>query len=304
LEEWIGVGFAAASSALGGSAAAITRYLAVGADPIAIAVIRFGLGFLLVLPIAVGTRVRWPPPGDWLGIASLGILFFAVAIVLYNIALSYTTAVRATLVLSTLPFVTMVVGALLGVEHTSTRKVMGVIVAMFGVSIALVTGAVNAPPGAWRGELLMLGTSVCMSLYNVWSRPFIDRSSALAFLTIGMGAGAIALVVAGFFVSDMRQVVEFISTKWIASLYLSVGGGALAFVLWILAFQCTTPTRVAVTITLNPISAALLATVLLNEPITWTLIVGLLAILVGIGIVASSSVPQSKVTDLRNRDHP
>lgn len=136
MEEWIGVGFAAASSALGGSAAAITRYLAVGADPIAIAVIRFGLGFLLVLPIAVGTRVRWRPPGDWLGIASLGILFFAVAIVLYNIALSYTTAVRATLVLSTIPFVTMVVGALLGVEHTSTRKVMGVIVAMLGVSIA------------------------------------------------------------------------------------------------------------------------------------------------------------------------
>jgi drug/metabolite transporter (DMT)-like permease len=289
LGEWVGVGFAAASSALGGSAAAITRYLAVGADPIALAVVRFGLGFLLVLPIAIGSRLRWPSRGDLLGVAALGVLFFAVATVLYNIALSYTTAARATLALSTLPFVTMVVAALLGVERTSTRKVVGVVVAMFGVGIALATGAANAPPGAWRGEVLMLGTSLCMSLYNVWSRPFIDRSSALSFLTVGMGAGAVALVIAGLFVSDMGRVVEFISTEWIASLYLAFGGGALAFVLWILALQRTTPTRVAITITLNPISAALLATVLLSEPLTWSLVVGLLAILVGIWIVASKS---------------
>jgi drug/metabolite transporter (DMT)-like permease len=289
LGEWVGVGFAAASSALGGSAAAITRYLAVGADPIALAVVRFGLGFLLVLPIAIASRLRWPSRGDLLGVAALGVLFFAVATVLYNIALSYTTAARATLALSTLPFVTMVVAALLGVERTSTRKVVGVVVAMFGVGIALATGAANAPPGAWRGEVLMLGTSLCMSLYNVWSRPFVDRSSALAFLTVGMGAGAVALVIAGLFVSDMGRVVEFISTEWIASLYLAFAGGALAFVLWILALQRTTPTRVAITITLNPISAALLATVLLSEPLTWSLVVGLLAILVGIWIVASKS---------------
>ena len=28
-----------------------------------------------------------------------------------------------------------------------------------------------------------------MAFYNVWSRPFIQRSSALGFLTVGMGAG-------------------------------------------------------------------------------------------------------------------
>jgi drug/metabolite transporter (DMT)-like permease len=84
-----------------------------------------------------------------------------------------------------------------------------------------------------------------------------------------MGAGAVALVIAGPFVSDVGRVVEFISAEWITSLYLAFGGGALAFVLWILALQRRTPTRVAVTITLNPISAALLATLLLCEPLTW-----------------------------------
>ena len=33
----------------------------------------------------------------------------------------------------------------------------------------------------------MTGAVMCMAFYNVWSRPFIQRSSALGFLTVGMG---------------------------------------------------------------------------------------------------------------------
>ena len=47
-------------------------------------------------------------------VAALGIAFFGLFFVLYNIAMSYTTAARAALALSTLPLQTMIVGALLG----------------------------------------------------------------------------------------------------------------------------------------------------------------------------------------------
>jgi len=117
--------------------------------------------------------------------------------VLYNIAVGYTTAARASLALSTLPLQTMVVGA-------------------------------------WRGELIMAAAALRMAFYNVWSRPFVQRSSALGFLTVGMGAGA----------------------------------AALAFIFWVLALERATPTRVANTMTVNPIAAGLLAAVLVNEPIT------------------------------------
>jgi hypothetical protein len=42
LSEWIGVAIALVSSALGGTAAAITRYLVGNADPIALAILRWG----------------------------------------------------------------------------------------------------------------------------------------------------------------------------------------------------------------------------------------------------------------------
>lgn len=74
--------------------------------------------------------------------------------------------------------------------------------------------------------------------------------------------------------------------QWIAAVYLGVGGGTLAFTLWVLALQKTTPTRVASTMTLNPIAAALLANQLVDEPITLNLI-GLAAIFAGIWLATT-----------------
>ena len=49
MSEWIGVAIALASSCLGGTAAAITRYLVGDADPVTLAILRWGIGFLCVL---------------------------------------------------------------------------------------------------------------------------------------------------------------------------------------------------------------------------------------------------------------
>src|SRR5438552_16755077 len=195
--EWVGVTIALVSSCLGGTAAAITRYLAGNTDPVTLAILRWGIGFLCVLPAAIFLRAKWPERRDWPAVAALGFAFFAVFFVLYNIALSYTTAARASLALATLPLSTMVVGAVLRVAALTFRKTIGVCIAVLGVAAALATGLAAAPPDAWRGELIMLAAVLCMAFYNVWSRPFIQRSSALGFLTVGMGTGAAALVLVG-----------------------------------------------------------------------------------------------------------
>jgi drug/metabolite transporter (DMT)-like permease len=71
--------------------------------------------------------------------------------------------------------------------------------------------------------------------------------------------------------------------------YLGIGGGALAFVLWVLALQRTTPTLVANTMTVNPIVAGLVATQLVGEPITINLVGGLFAVFAGIWIATTDS---------------
>jgi drug/metabolite transporter (DMT)-like permease len=148
-------------------------------------------------------------------------------------------------------------------------------------------GLTSAPPGAWRGELIMMGAVLCMAFYNVLSRPFIRRSSALGFLTVGMGTGAAALVAVGAVTGSLASLAHFTPPQWIAGVYLGVGGGAAAFILWVMALERASPTRVANTMTVNPIAAGLLATQLVGEPITANLVLGLIAVFAGIWIATS-----------------
>src|ERR1700704_7086065 len=161
------------------------------------AILRWGIGFCCVLPAALFLKARWPQRGDWPAVAALGFCFFGVYFVLYNIAMSYTTAARASLALATVPLHTMVVGALLGIEPLTMRKSIGVGIAVLGVIAALASGLSAAPAGGWRGGLIMTRAVLCLAFYNFWSRPFIQRSSALGYLTVGMGTGAAALIVVG-----------------------------------------------------------------------------------------------------------
>src|SRR5260370_21898622 len=133
VSEWIGVAIAVVSSCLGGSAAAITRYLVGNADPITLAILRWGIGFACLLPTALLLRVRWPPRRDWLAVAALGLCFFGLFFVLYNIAIGFTTAARASLALATLPLHTMVIAPLLGLDPLSLPKSAVVRVALLRV---------------------------------------------------------------------------------------------------------------------------------------------------------------------------
>ncbi|MGA7490087.1 MAG: DMT family transporter [Xanthobacteraceae bacterium] len=285
--EHVGVLAALASSAIGGIAGGTTRFAIGASDPVTLGVFRFGVGFLLLLPIALALRIKWPRKQDWLGVAALGVMYFAVFIVLFNLAFRYTTAARGSLALSTLPLMTMLVAALCGAERLDARKSMGVFVAIGGVAAALLSGLADAPPAVWRGDMLMVAATLVMALYNVWSRPFIVRSSPLAYVTAGMGIGSGCLVAIAALSGGYAAVADFDSPQWLAVLYLGAFGGAAAFFLWVFALERTTPTRTAITMTINPVFASAVGALTLGEPIGINLIVGLVGVFAGIWIATS-----------------
>jgi drug/metabolite transporter (DMT)-like permease len=282
-----GVVAAIVSSALGGTAAALTRYTIHASDPVTLAAFRFGIGFVPILAIALVMHVRWPKGRDWIAVAALGALFFSLFFVIYNVAMSYTSAARGSLALSTLPLTTMLVAALLGREALSWRKTLGVLIAVGGVALALWTGLGEAPPQAWRGDLVMAAATLCMALYNVWSRPLMLRSSMLGFLATGMGAGALLSTLLAWQGGGFQgAAANFGAAQWWAIACLGIFGGAAAFYLWVFALERTTPTRVANTMTVNPIAASSLAALLLGEPLGVHLLVGIAAVGLGIWIAS------------------
>jgi drug/metabolite transporter (DMT)-like permease len=287
-ESW-GVLAAVLSSALGGTSIGATRYLVNAIDPLAIGSFRFGIGFVLLLPVVLMQGGRWPQRADWPAVAGLGLLFFAVFPLLFNASLIFTTAARGALALSTLPLLTMVVGAVLGSEALTVRKSLGVVIAMLGVAIALLSGLTSAPASAWRGDLLMVGAALCMAFYSIWSKPFIARAGPLSFTTMAMGVGAACLILISCASGSFAPVADFGPAQWLAVTYLGAFGSALTFYLWAFALARTTPTRVAISVTVNPVAASLVGAVLLHEPLSWNLAGGIVTVFAGIWIATTSS---------------
>ena len=281
------------SSAFGGMAAAVTRFAIGASDPVMLAVFRFGLGFLLLLPVALFLRSRWPRGRDWLAVGALGIMFYGVFFVVYGEALVYTTAARGSLAVSTLPVLTMIVAALLGRESLTLRKSLGVLVALGGVAVALAAGLREAPPEAWRGDLIMLAGMLSMALYGIYSRPLMARSSPLAYAAAGMAFGSACNALLAWHGGGFKAVQSFGAAEWAAALYLGIFAGALGFYLWVYALERATPTRVANTITVSPIAAALLGAVLVDEPIGLSLLIGVAAIAAGIWLASTERRPSA-----------
>jgi drug/metabolite transporter (DMT)-like permease len=287
--EGFGVLMAILSSALGGMSAGTTRFVVGAMDPVTLGAFRYGGGFLVLLPVTLALGGNWPRRKDWLGVACLGLLFFAVFPVLYNISLAYTTAARGGLALSILPLLTMLVAAVLGIETLTARKSLGVAIAMTGVAFALAAGLAEAPAGAWRGDLIMVAAAFCMALYNVWSRPFIARSGPFPFTAASMGAGGLVLVLLAGAGGGSAAVSDFGAAQWLAVGFLAIFGSALTFFLWVFALQRTTPTRVASTITVNPVMASIVAAILVGEPIALNLATGIIAVFAGIWIASTTT---------------
>ena len=100
----------------------------------------------------------------------------------------------------------------------------------------------------------------------------------------GLGTGATTLVAFGALAGSSVVLEGLTAKQWVADVYLGVGGGALAFIFWVIALQRATPTQVKNTITVNPIAAALLV----GEPITLYLVNGLAAAFCEICIAVSA----------------
>jgi drug/metabolite transporter (DMT)-like permease len=133
----------------------------------------------------------------------------------------------------------------------------------------------------------MAGATLCMALYSVFARPFIGRSSALGFLAAGMTVGGGTLIVLSLATGRLATLTSFNEAQVWTSLYLAVGGGALAFFLWVLALARASPTRVTNTITINPLIGMTAGTLLLGEPVTITLVLGLVAVGAGVAVATT-----------------
>ena len=120
-----------------GAATVATKSAIDQASPVALALLRYLIGFLCLLPsVLLAGRPRFERR-DLLPIALLGIGQFGILIVLLNVGLQSIPAARAALIFATTPLLMKLLAAALGSESLSLIKTAGVLATIGGVGLML-----------------------------------------------------------------------------------------------------------------------------------------------------------------------
>ncbi|MBY5932347.1 DMT family transporter [Tateyamaria omphalii] len=272
-----------------GASVVATRFVVGETGAVTLAFLRFAIGTACIASIAVVTSGVGIRRKDIPATLALGALFFGVFPWLFSQSLLFIPASVGAIILATMPVLTLVMAALVGIEALTRNKLIGTGLAFAGVAIAVASpGSFAGMTGVdlWIGAALMLATSLCGAIYNVFSRPFLQRNNSIAFTTVSMMSGAAFLLPFAAFEAAMVGLPAISTSGLLAVLFLGTLGGGIGFYLWIWALQRTTPTKVAIFVTLNPIAAIGLAVLLLGEPFRPIIALGLVLVLAGIVCVS------------------
>ena len=80
---------------------------------------------------------------------------------------------------------------------------------------------------------------------------------------------------------------------WIVVLLIGLSSG-IGYVLWLWALKHTTPTRVTVFLSLSPVTASLLGALILSEPFTLGVLIGLAGVVGGLWLATRPSANERR----------
>lgn len=264
-----------------GSASVLAKYLEMGA--LAIATYRFTLyGLAMVLIFGTrGTPIGWRVlrHSFWGGLA------LGLDVALFFSAVKLTNVVNATVIGALQPIVVTLVAVLFFGETVARRNLGWAAVAMAG-AIGVVVASSGTPQWSLRGDLLSAAAVLAWSGYFVASKASKGRLTPTEFtagtaLWTGLLNFGFALVVG----EDLSWPAV---GDWVWLIVMTVGSGVLGHSLmnWSLV---RIPLWVGSTLTLLiPVTASVLATIVLGEPLTAAQVAAMAVVLVALFLIVRS----------------
>ncbi len=259
-----------------GAALVASRYVIDQTSPSVLALLRYAIGFLCLLPAFLilsrqGFRVK-----DVLPISILGIFQFGILVALLNYAVQFMPSAQVALIFSTFPLQTLVLAFVFGKEDITVRKVIAVFLTIIGVAVTLWPDLLKTGENGIHltAVLSVLLSAFIGALCSIFYRPFLERYPAQNVSLLAMAASVLVLSLYSGFQGEFLTIRDIGSEGWYAILFIGISSG-VGYFAWLWALKYLPPTRVTMFLSLGPISSAVLGGLFLSEPITFSLIAGI-----------------------------
>ena len=225
----------------------------------------------------------------------LGLLGVTANQTLFLYGLRHTTAVNATILVTTIPVFTVLESVLTGREAASALKFGGIGLAAAGAIYLIGPDRISLAPDLALGNALILMGMVCYSLYLVLSKRMLQRYRPITVSLYVMTFGALGVLPIGLHAATTLDLAGVSSKIWWLTGYIILFPTILAYFLNIWALKRVSSNLVAVYIYLQPLFAALAAPLLLpTERLTLRAGLAGLVIFAGLALVIAGERQQHR----------
>ena len=271
----------------------VTKYiLENGLEPLSYATVRYALAaaIFVVLTLAAERTLR-------IRRRHLPVLVFAAVTLWLNQvsfvqALDVTTAATIGLLLGAIPIFAAVFGLLLGRERLTRRFWIAAAVSSVGVALVAV-GSGGDVSGGYEGIALGLATGATWAAYSVAVAPLMRTYSPSRVSAVVLPLAWVGIALVGL-PETTSQDWSLGWEIWALLVFATLGPLVLTNVFWFRSIHRIGPAKATLAANLQPFVAAVLAVVLLSEPLGALQVVG--GVLIAAGILVARRARPSRAT--------
>ena len=262
-------------------------------DPFSAAFFRFAIAsaFLLLLVRQMVGSLPVPQRHQRMPLVLLGL----TGIVLYNYfffkGLKLIEAGRASVIVAQNPIYIALLSAYFFKERLTPTRIFAVCISVCGAIIVITNGNVLDlfHSGFGRGELYIFGCVASWVIYSLLGKAVMKDLSPLLSVTYSVLIGTILLFPPALANGALQHCLSYSLWQWLSLLYLGFFGTVLGFVWFYEGIQRIGPAKAGLFLNCVPISGVLLGFLILGEPLTPSLLIGLMCVITGLYLMNRSS---------------
>lgn len=256
-------------------------------SPVAVGGLRAIVGMVVLLLLALvrdpAALRAAPAEGRWRWLLAAGVCVACYQLTFFAAVARTGVAVGTLVMLTTAPLVAGLVGWVLDGNRPGRVWTLATVISLAGAAL-LVLGSGTAAPLDVGGLLLAVCAGAAFALYAVTGRQASQHGGdplALVSLIFVVAAAVLTIPMASqdlTFVTDGRNLVVL--------LWLGVAATAVAYLLYQSGMRTIDAATAATLALAEPMVANLLAVLVLGEPFTWLMGLGVALVLGGLGLLS------------------
>jgi len=285
-----------------------SKMIASAVNPIQLSFIRFLIGGLILLPLAIKElkakkiRLTW---GDLKFFTAAGILCVVVSMTFFQLAVLYTKASTVAIVFSVNPIFIIPLAAFYLNERITKRTVISLALSIAGIIVIMNPLNVGLD---LKGIVLAILAAVTFAVYSVYSKTRAGYYGSMALNSFTFLVGDLVLFIL-IMLSKIGSVADFFAARGMGTfsaipvvhginsgnilvvLYLGIVVTGLGYVFFFKAMHETSATTASIVFLIKPALAPLFALLIIAEKIPFNTIIGMGFILLGSAYNFMGSVP-------------